>query len=222
MRRLIIGAATVGALVTGGVVGAAVAAPAPRVGQTEETTTTTPATAKHDREGVIAETLDQLAEDGVITQDQADVVLQALTDALADEVRAHPFRRGLGLGFRLGTLLDDGVITAEELAQLPENHPLKDSDGPLAGALEDGQITTEELREAFRGLGPGPTPRFLGRLGLGLRLGALLDDGVITQEEIDQLPEGSFLKDPNGPAAEYLDDGQLTLDELKELWQGRR
>ena len=216
MRRLMIGAATVGALVTGGVVGAAVAAPAPRAIQTEQTTTTT-IPQKERPAGVISETLDQLVVDGVITREQADQVAAALAAALADRVRDRPFGGGLGLGFRLGSLLDDGVITAEELAQLPDDHPLKDSDAPLAEALEDGQITAAELRDAYQ-----RPHRFLRGLGLGLRLGSLLDDGVITQEEIDGLPDGHPLKDPDGPAAEYLDDGQLTLDELRELWSARR
>lgn len=193
------------------------AVPGPLLAQTEQATTTTTATEEERPPGVIEETLDQLVTDGVITQEQADQVADALADAL---IKSHPFRHGLGLGARLGALLDDGVITAEELAQLPEDHPFKDPDGPLAEALEDGQITAAELRDAYQA--GGRPHRFLRGLALGLRLGSLLDDGVITQEEIDGLPDGHPLKDPNGPAAEYLDDGQLTLDELKELWSTRR
>jgi hypothetical protein len=222
MRRLMIGAATVGALVTGGIVGAAVAAPASFSAQTDQTTTTTSVPDERRHAGLVAETLDQLVEDGVITQEQADQVGQALADAFAEKFRGRPFRHGLGLGLRLGSLLDDGVITAEELAELPDDHPLKDPDGPLAAALEDGQITVAELREAYESGAIDRPFRFLRGLGLGLRLGSLLDDGVIIQEEIDGLPDGHPLKDPNGPAAEYLDDGQLTLDELKELWSARR
>jgi hypothetical protein len=148
-------------------------------------------------------------------------VADALAEAFAQRLPGRPFRHGLGLGMRLGSLLDDGVITAEELATLPDDSPLKDADGPLAEALEDGQITAAELREAYKDLVPDRA-RFRRGLGLGLRLGALLDDGVITQAEIDGLPDGHPLKDPDGPAAEYLEDGQITLDELRELWSGRR
>ncbi|MFB3099394.1 MAG: hypothetical protein ACE1ZX_05090, partial [Acidimicrobiia bacterium] len=42
-------------------------------------------------------------------------------------------------------------------------------------------------------------------------------DGVIDAAEIAALPDDHPLKDPNGPAAEYLDDGQLTADEMSQL-----
>ncbi len=58
-----------------------------------------------------------------------------------------PRPRGFRRGARIGALLDDGVIDADELAELPEGHPLTDPDGPAADYLDDGQLTVEELRE---------------------------------------------------------------------------
>lgn len=44
--------------------------------------------------------------------------------------------------------LDDGVIDSDELAQLPEESVFRDPDGAVAAAVEDGQLTETELREA--------------------------------------------------------------------------
>jgi len=40
--------------------------------------------------------------------------------------------------------LQDGVITADELSELPVDLRLFSNDGPLADALEDGEITQAE------------------------------------------------------------------------------
>lgn len=50
-----------------------------------------------------------------------------------------------GRGFRFGSLLDDGGIDQEEYDSLPDDHPLKQAD--LNELLEDGLITPEELRD---------------------------------------------------------------------------
>ncbi len=69
-------------------------------------------------------------------------------------------------------------------------------------------------QEQWREENPGRFERGFRR---GFRLGGLLEDGVIDAAEIAALPDDHPLKDPNGPAAEYLDDGQLTADELSQL-----
>ncbi len=46
------------------------------------------------------------------------------------------------------TVADGGVLTTEDLAQLPEGATLANPDGPAAGFLEDGELTVDELREA--------------------------------------------------------------------------
>lgn len=47
----------------------------------------------------------------------------------------------------MAEMLEDGVIDAGELAELPDDHPLKDPNGPAAGFLEDGELSVDELRE---------------------------------------------------------------------------
>lgn len=110
--------------------------------------------------GLLQETLDELVADGTITQDQADAIVDAVT-AKAEErrdefqqrrdERGDGFREGRRRGFFLGRYLDDGVIDAAELDEimgaLPDDHWLKDPDGPAAPFLEDDQLTVDELRQ---------------------------------------------------------------------------
>ena len=51
---------------------------------------------------------------------------------------------------------------------------------------------------------------------------SFLEDGVITAEELSQLPEGNPLTDPDGPLAEYLTDGQIIQDEFDEIRSQRQ
>lgn len=122
----------------------------------------TAATANN-RGRVLSEVLDDLVADGVITQDQADQILEELTSRLEElrlEMRgdgqgSRGFgRHGFQLPGRFGAFLDDGVIDSDELAQLGEAHPLNDPEGPAAPYLEDGQITQEELEELMAELAP--------------------------------------------------------------------
>ena len=101
---------------------------------------------------VLDEVLSGLVADGVIDQGQADAVAAALR-AKGEELREQReqwreenpgrFKRG----FRLGGLLEDGVIDAAEIAALPDDHPLKDPNGPAAEYLDDGQLTADELSQ---------------------------------------------------------------------------
>jgi polyhydroxyalkanoate synthesis regulator phasin len=102
---------------------------------------------------LLADVLSDLVDDGVINQDQADAITDAVDErreALKAEMEA---RREQMRGF-----LEDGVLSAEELAQLPEDHPLRNLDQ----YLEDGQLTEDELSQlrgfggrGFGGFGPG-------------------------------------------------------------------
>jgi hypothetical protein len=105
---------------------------------------------------ILDEVLADLVAGEIIDQSQADQIAAAL-NARAEEVRAEMqqwrdenpgrFERGFRRGFHLGGLLEDGVIDADELAELPDDHPLKDPNGPAAKYLGDDQLTKEELQE---------------------------------------------------------------------------
>ena len=43
-----------------------------------------------------------------------------------------------------------------------------------------------------------------------------LDGGVLTPNDLDQLPEDSVLRDPEGPVSQLIEDGELTVTELRE------
>lgn len=108
------------------------------------------------RRGEVLElVLDDLVTQLTITEAQADAIAEAF-DAKVEELRAdHPeaFRRGAHRGFIRG-LLEDGVISAEELASLPEDSPLTDPEGPAGPYLGDGQITEDEWQQLKEDLHP--------------------------------------------------------------------
>lgn len=152
--------------------------------------------------GFLEEVLDELVGDDTITQDQADAIVEAAKAKAADvkgELRAN---RDL-----LEGLLEDGAITEEEASELPDDHFLFDE--RFDEAWEDGELSAEDLRGLLHRHRRGPF-----RNGLGA--GSILDDGGIDQEEYDALPEDHPLKEVD--VSEYLDDGQITSDELREIF----
>lgn len=156
--------------------------------------------------GFLGEVLDDLVGDGTITQDQADSIVEA-TETRIDELREeHMARHEQLFGF-----LDDGVITEEEASELPDDHWLFGS--AFDDAWADGELTIEEIGDV-RPFRRGHHFRH------GLRLGALLDDGGIDQEEYDSLDDDHPLKQID--VSEYFDDGLITPDEFSEIFSDLR
>ncbi len=145
--------------------------------------------------------LDDLVGEGTLTEDQAQAVLNAV-EAEMEAVRAER----QALREMVKTFLEDGVITEEEAAQLPEDHFLLSE--RFDEAWDDGQLTVEEIRSLM------PHPR-RDAFRRGARLGALLDDGGIDQAEYDALPEEHPLKRID--VSSYLEDGIITIGELREI-----
>ncbi len=204
MKEKVIAATVAGGLLVGaGFATAAISNPAVAEAQETDPTEENDVRPFHRHSAFLEDVLAELVADGTIDQGQADAIVEALT-AKAEALKAELEEiRALIEGF-----LEDGVITADELAQLSDTHPFNDPDGPFAEALEDGQLTLEELQEAK----PHPRRDFFKR---GARFGALLDDGGIDQEEYDSLGEDHPLKQVD--VSEYLEDGVITIDELREL-----
>lgn len=97
--------------------------------------------------------LNELADEGTISEDDADAVLEAVESELAELNEQHPElghlrRHLLRKGARIGALLDDGGISQEEYEALDDDHYLKQVD--IGEALDDGLITPRELREIWR------------------------------------------------------------------------
>jgi len=154
MKKIFVSIAAAGVLVAG-----AFAASTIVDGQALAQTADEPAAERPDipKPGnILDEVLSDLVEDETLDQGQADAVKAALA-ARHEEVRAeidewrqdHPgrFERGFARGFAMSDLLEDGVIDAGELAELPDDHPLKDPDGPAAEFLDDGELSDDELRQ---------------------------------------------------------------------------
>lgn len=159
MKKLLAAVAVASVLGAGAFVASTVASN-PANAQTTETQTQE-APERPDRGEALDEVLGGLVTDGVLDQGQADAVRDALEakheelQAAREERRAeHEAARELIMGF-----LDDDVISADELAQLEDDHPFNDADGPFASATADGEITKaelDELRGDHRGhRGPG-------------------------------------------------------------------
>ena len=110
--------------------------------------------------GFIEDVLDGLVSDGTLSEEQATAVADAFDTAREERQAEREARRAerQAIAEQVQAALEDGVITAEELAELPDG-PWNDSEGPLADALEDGEITQEELDElrpfGRRGFGRG-------------------------------------------------------------------
>lgn len=257
-KKLIAGLATAGLAASAGIATAVVAAPGLAVAQ-EDTEEAPQVPGSHRGPGRV---FADLVADGTLDDDEVAAIRDVLQDLRSDEAagdrptRRHPARTG----FALHEFLEDGVIDADELAALPDDHPVLDADGPFAPYLEDGELTAEELEElkaareaegeqrrAERAAEVAAALQVLvddgtltsaqldavvdametaqeqrgQRVQRGMRAGwqiaELLEDGVIDAAELAELPDGHPLADPDGPAAAYLDDGQLTVDELAEM-----
>lgn len=95
------------------------------------------------RPNLLTDVLESLVADGTLTQAQADKVVSTLETRRTEMKAEREAARA-----QMETFLEDGVISADELAQLPADSPLRN----LGSILDDGQITLDELR-SLRGPG---------------------------------------------------------------------
>ena len=106
--------------------------------------TTTPDTdVHHPGQDMLTQVLSDLVSQNVITQAQSDAITQALQDKVTQQQADMEARRQLIAGF-----IGDGVITQDEINQLPADDPMRVAFDSIAN---NGQITLDQLR----GLGPG-------------------------------------------------------------------
>ena len=162
MRKIFTSLAAAGVLVAGAFVAVTLVGSAALAQETEDTSVVT----RHGN--LLADALAELVDEDVLSQDQADAVQDRIELKVEehreqfgefDRPRGHrgPGDFGLKHLFIGPDLLDDGVLDADELATLPEDHPLFDPEGPIAEYLDDGELTLEELKSAFE------NGEFLGR-----------------------------------------------------------
>jgi len=108
-------------------------------------------TVDHPGQDLLAQVLADLVADGTLTQAQSDAVTTGIQDAMEAKRTEMQARMELIQGF-----VEDGVITQDEIDQLPADDPLRVAFDSIAN---DGQITLDQLR----GLGPGFGPGHHGR-----------------------------------------------------------
>ena len=154
MKKIFVSIAAAGVLVAGAFAASTVVG-GQAIAQTDEA----PAVERPDipKPGdILDEVLSDLVADDTLDQSQADAVKNAL-EVRHEEARTQleewrednpgRFERGFRRGFAMGGMLEDGVIDRDELAELPDDHPFKDPDGPAAEFLDDGELSVDELRE---------------------------------------------------------------------------
>jgi len=93
---------------------------------------------------LLNEVLADLVTSGVISQEQSDAIVAALTTRV-DERRAEfeaQRERMQQMWTQIKGFLEDGVISADEIAQLPDDNPFTN----LSDILADGQVTQDELQ----------------------------------------------------------------------------
>jgi hypothetical protein len=111
---------------------------------------------------LLDDVLTDLVDNGTISQAQADSINDALDQAVADKQAEFEAQRQQmeQTWDQIHSFLEDGVITSDEIAQLPEDNPLSN----LEDILADGQITQEELDSVMVGphfmRGPGGPGHF--------------------------------------------------------------
>jgi polyhydroxyalkanoate synthesis regulator phasin len=130
-----------GVLILAGLATAAISAPSAASAQDDEFERDHP----HPGVDILNVVLSDLVEEGVLDQEQADAVIDAV-ESKADQLRET---REAGRTLLRG-LFEDGVLTADEAEQLPEDHFLLSE--RFDEAWEDGELTRDELgfRRGFR------------------------------------------------------------------------
>lgn len=109
-----------------------------------------PGVARTEGKSLLEWALADLVDEGTITEAQAG----AVTTALAER-RSQALEEAKAALDQLMAFWEDDVLTSDEISQLPLADRITDAEGPFAEALEDGEITKQELDEIRSGRSPG-------------------------------------------------------------------
>jgi len=147
MKKIIASLAATGILVAGAFAASTITS-SQASAQTDEAPVVTDEVRRPSPGGILDQVLSDLVEDGTLEQSQADAVksgVEAKRDEVKERIGDRKDRRAHRQEMRenIDVWLEDGVMTADELAELEVELPVHE-DGPLAEALEDGQITQAE------------------------------------------------------------------------------
>ncbi len=102
---------------------------------------------------LLTDVLSDLVRNGTITQDQSDAITKALQQAITDkQTQADQQRQQLMQQWQqIQGFLSDGVITQDEVNQLPSDSPFRQVFDSVA---KNGQVTLDQLQQ-LRMFGPG-------------------------------------------------------------------
>jgi len=148
MKKIVVSVVAAGVLVAGTFVASMVTSPEASA-QTDEAPPVAAEIRRPHRGAILEGVLSDLVGDGTLTQGQANAVkdaLEAKRDELKEKVGDRRDRRARRHDMRvqIKKWLEDDVISAEELSELPADLPILADDGPLADVLKDGKITQAE------------------------------------------------------------------------------
>ena len=120
--------------------------------------------------GLLKQVLADLVKAGTITQAQSDAITSALQTAITDQrTQAEQQRQQMEQQWtQIQGFLQDGVITQDEVNQLPADSPFRQVFDSIA---QDGKVTIEQLQQ-LGGFGMGPGMMNDGR-GFGPGMGPM-------------------------------------------------
>ena len=150
MKKIFVSIAATGVLVAGAFAASTIVDGQALAQTVDETAVERPDIPKPD--DILDEVLADLVTDGTLDQSEADAVKAGL-EARHEEVRAELdewHENNPGRAERdpaMDGMLEDGVLDADELADLPDDHPFNDPDGPAVEFLDDGELSADELRQ---------------------------------------------------------------------------
>jgi polyhydroxyalkanoate synthesis regulator phasin len=112
--------------------------------------TTTRPDAKDD---ALTTVLDDLVAKGTVTEAQKKAILDGVATERTSRMAARKAARDEAIANwqQIRDFLSDGVITKDEFDKLPADSPLR----KLTTLMDDGKITTDELKALGQGLGGG-------------------------------------------------------------------
>jgi polyhydroxyalkanoate synthesis regulator phasin len=108
-----------------------------------------------DSDGLLAQVLSDLVKAGTITQAQSDAVTNALTQAVTNHhAQMQQQRQQMQQEWtQVQGFLQDGVITQDEINQLPADSALRQAFNSIA---QDGKISIQQLEQLLPRFGRGP------------------------------------------------------------------
>ena len=128
----------------------------------------------------------------------------------------------VGVGVAAATSGSSATATPAAIGGEPDLDHLRPGDGPnlltevLADLVDKGTITSAQSTAITDALEAAREARIAEMQAMREKIQGFLEDGQITQAELDQLPADN----PLNQLSNLMDDGTITLEELRSLRGG--